>query len=154
MARVGKLEAFWNKASTGFPVRTRSKPRDCRMILETGEKQMITLDVTELIRASSETAELLRPAITSTDDFAGPHAPSEEYHGTMPIEFQQLSPDDLKQLGADGQCFMLPDADMKEGDVLIFEEIRYTISDIKPVNCFGAVSHLVVKLERENVKRD
>ena len=114
---------------------------------------MIALDVAELIRASGETAEILRPAITSTDDFAGPHAPSEESLGTVPIEFQQLSPDDLKQIGADGQCSMLPDADVKENDILIFEGIRYTVSDVKPVNCFGAVSHLVVKLEREYEKQ-
>ena len=124
------------------------------MVLETSEKQMITLDVAELIRASGETAEMLRPTFASADDFAGPHAPSEESLGTVPIEFQQLSPDELKQIGADGLCSMLPDADVKEGDILVFEETRYTISDVKPVNCFGAVSHLVVKLEREYVKRD
>ena len=124
------------------------------MVLETGEKQMIALDVAELIRASGETAEMLRPAVINADEFTGPHAPSEESLGTVPIEFQQLSPDDLKQLGADGQCSMLPDADVNEGDVLVFDGIRYTVSDVKQVNCFGAVSHLVVKLEREYVKRD
>lgn len=122
------------------------------MVLETTEKQMIALDVAELIRASGETAEILRTAVSNADEFAGPHAPSEELLGTVPIEFQQLSPDDLKQIGADGQCSMLPDADVKEGDILIFNEMRYIVSDVKPVNCFGAVSHLVVKLEREYVK--
>jgi len=154
VARVGKPEAFWSKASTIFSVRTRAIARDCRMVLETDEKQMITLDVAELISASGETAEILRPVITNSDEFAGPHAQSEESIGIVPIEFQQLSPDDLKQLSADGQCSMLPDADVREGDVLVFEEIRYTVSDVKPVNCFGAVSHLVIKLERDYVKRD
>ena len=151
---MGKPEAFWSKVSTGFPVRTRAIYRDCCIVLETSEKQMITLDVAELIRATGETAEILRPVITSDDVFAGPHSPNEESHGNLPIEFQQLSPDDLKQLGADGLCSMLPDADVKERDVLVFEETRYTVSDVKPVNCFGAVSHLVVKLEREYVMRD
>ena len=124
------------------------------MMLESHEKQMISLDVAELIRASGETAEILRPAVAGAGEFAGPHAPGEESLGIVPIEFQQLSPDDLKQLGADGLCSMLPDADVAEGDILIFNEVRYSVSDVKPVNCFGAVSHLIVKLEREYVKRD
>ena len=124
------------------------------MVLETAEKQMIALNVAELIRASGETAELLRPTVVGSGEFAGPHARGEESRGSVPIEFQQLSPDDLKQLGADGLCSMLPDADVTEGNILIFNEVRYCVSDVKPVNCFGAVSHLVIKLEREYVKRD
>ena len=119
------------------------------MMLESHEKQMIGLDTAELIRASGETAELLRPTVASAGEFAGPHAPSEESHGVVPIEFQQLSPDELKQIGADGLCSMLPDSGVVEGDILVFNEVRYCVSDVKPVNCFGAVSHLVVKLERE-----
>ena len=124
------------------------------MMLESHEKQMIGLDTTELIRASGETAEILRPAVAGAGDFAGPHAPSEESLGIVTIEFQQLSPDELKQIGADGLCSMLPDTDVAEGDILIFNEVRYCVSDVKPVNCFGAVSHMVVKLEREYQKRD
>ena len=123
-------------------------------MLESHEKQMIGLDVAELIRASGESAEILRPAVAGANDFAGPHAPSEESLGTVLIEFQQLSPDELKQIGADGLCSMLPDADVAEGDILVFNEVRYSVSDVKPVNCFGAVSHLVVNLEREYQSRD
>jgi len=124
------------------------------MMLESHEKQMIGLDVAELIRASGETAELLRPTVTSAGGFAGPHAPSEESLGTVPIEFQQLSPDELKQIGADGLCSMLLDSGVVEGDILVFNEVRYCVSDVKLVNCFGAVSHLMVKLEREYKSRD
>ena len=124
------------------------------MVLENHEKQMITLDTAELIQASGETAEILRPVVAGAGEFAGPHTPNEESVGTAPIEFQQLSPDELKQIGADGLCSMLPDADVAEGDILIFNEARYCVSDVKPVNCFGVVSHLVVKLEREYQKRD
>ena len=115
---------------------------------------MIGLDVAELIRASDETAEMLRPAVAGAGGFAGPHEPNEESLGSITIEFQQLSPDELKQIGADGLCSMLPDADVAEGDILVFNEVRYSVSDVKPVNCFGAVSHLLVKLEREYVNLD
>ena len=118
-------------------------------MLEPHEKEIIALSTAELIRASGESAELLRPTVSGAGGFAGPHEPSEASLGIMSIEFQQLSPDDLKQIGADGLCSMLPDADVIEGDILIFDEVRYRVSDVKPMNCFGAVSHLVVKLERE-----
>ena len=115
---------------------------------------MITLDTAELIRASGETAELLRPTVAGAGGFAGPHEPNEESLGSMPIEFQQLSPNELKQVGADGLCSMLPDADVAEGDILILNEVRYRASDVKSMKCFGAISHLMVKLEREYKSRD
>ena len=118
-------------------------------MLESHEKQMIALNTAELIQASGESAEILRPTVECAGEFSGPHEPSEASLGIMSIEFQQLSPDDLKQIGADGMCSMLPDADVIEGDILIFDEVRYRVSDVKPMNCFGAVSHLVVKLKRE-----
>ena len=115
---------------------------------------MITLDTAELIRSSGETAELQRPSVAGAGGFAGPHEPNEESLGSVPIEFQQLSPDELKQVGADGICSMLPETDVSEGDLLVYDEVRYRVTDVKPVNCFGAVSHLVVKLEREYESHD
>ncbi len=115
---------------------------------------MITLDTAELICASSQTAQLLRPSVASIGEFTGPHEPTEESLGTVPIEFQQLSPDELKQIGADGMCSMLPETDVSEGDLLVYNEVRYRVTDVKPVNCFGAVSHLVLKLEREYQAHD
>ena len=122
-------------------------------MLEPHEKEIIALSTAELIRASGESAGLLRPAVSGVGEFSGPHEPTEESLGVVPIEFKQLSPDDLKQIGADGLCSMLPDAGVIEGDILVFNEQRYRVSDVKPMNCFGAVSHLIVKLEREYQSR-
>ena len=110
---------------------------------------MVVNDTGDLIRASREIAEILRPSVSGSGDFAGPHESEEESLGSVPIEFQQMSPVDLKQVGADGMCSMLPDSGIAEGDILIFDEIRFRVVDVKPVNCFGAVSHLKVRLERE-----
>ena len=118
-------------------------------MLESHEKQIIVMDTAELIRASGETAEILRPSVSGSGDFAGPHEPSEDSLGTVAIEFKQLSPEELKQVGADGVCSMLPETDVKEGDVVIHQGSRYIVTDIKRENCFGAVTHLTVKLERE-----
>ena len=114
---------------------------------------MIVMDMGELIRASGETAEILRPSVSGSGDFAGPHEPSEDSLGTVAIEFRQLSPEELKQIGADGVCSMLPDTDVAEGDIVVYDGARYRITDIKPENCFGAVTHLTVKLEREYQQR-
>jgi len=118
-------------------------------MLDPHEKEMIVLSTAELIRISGEIAEIQHPSIVGAGEFAGPHEASEESLGSVPIEFKQLSPDELKQLGADGICSILPEADVVEGDILIYDEVRYCVCDVKPMNCFGAVSHLIVKLERE-----
>ena len=118
-------------------------------MLEPHEKEMVVLSTAELIRISGEIAEILHPSVVGAGEFAGPHEQDEESLGSVPIEFKQLSPDELKQLRADGMCSMLPDTDIAEGDILIFNDVRYHISDIKPMNCFGVVSYLIVKLERE-----
>jgi len=118
-------------------------------MLENHEKLMIEMDTAELIRASGETAELLRPSVSGSGDFAGPHEPSEESLGKVAIEYKQLSPEELKQIGADGVCSMLPDSDVAESDIVVYDGARYRVTDIKRENCFGAVTHLTVKLEHE-----
>jgi len=117
------------------------------------ERGMMVMDSTELIRMSGETAEIRRVTVSGAGGFAGPHASGEESIATVPIEFHQLSPEELKQIGADGVCSMLPDTDVKEGDVVIYQGSRYVVTDIKRENCFGAVTHLTVKLEREYQQR-
>ena len=123
-------------------------------MLESHEKQMIVMDSAELIQMSGETAEILRPSVSGSGDFAGPHEPSEESFGSVAIEFKQLSPEELKQVGADGVCSMLPDSDVSEEDILVYDDARYRVVDVKHENCFGAVTHLTVKLEREYKAHD
>jgi len=118
-------------------------------MLTEGERGMMVMDSAELIRMSGESAEIRRVTVSGTGGFAGPHASNEESVATVPIEFHQLSPEELKQIGADGICSMLPDTDIKEGDMVIYQDSRYIVTDIKHENCFGAVTHLTVKLERE-----
>ncbi len=119
------------------------------MMLTETERQAMATDTAELIRASGETAEIKRAVVSGVGGFAGPHVSGEESIATVPIEFHQLSPEELKQIGADGICSMLPDTDVREGDVVIYQGSRYIVTDIKRENCFGAVTHLTVRLERE-----
>ena len=123
------------------------------MITE-ADKRMMTLDVAELIRMSGQTAEIRRGEPSGAGSFAGPEESVESVVGIVPIEFQQLSPEELKQIGADGVCSMLPDADVREGDVLVFGDVRFVVTDVRRENCFGAVTHLTVRLEREYRRRE
>jgi len=118
------------------------------------ERQMMTLDVAELIRMSGQTAEIRRSESVAASGFAGPGESVESVVGTVPIEFQQLTPEELKQIGADGVCSMLPEADVREGNVLVFGDVRFVVTDVRPENCFGAVTHLTVRLEREYRRRE
>ena len=117
------------------------------------ERQMMSLDVAELIRMSGQTAEIRRSEAVDSGGFAGPAESVENVVGIVPIEFQQLTPEDLKQIGADGVCSMLPDTDVLEGDVVLFGDVRFVVTDVRSENCFGAVTHLTVRLEREYRKR-
>jgi len=118
------------------------------MLLSAENRTKMSEDVGTLIEAFSESAELIRPAVSGVGSFAGAYEPEESSLGAIPIEFKQLSPEELKQMGADGVCSLLPDTDIQENDILMFQGIRYRVTEVKPENCFGAVTHLTVKLER------
>ena len=118
------------------------------MITDT-ERQMMTLDIAELIRMSGKTAEIRRVETVNAGSFGGPSEGNETQVAVVPIEFQQLSPEELKLIGANGVCSMLPDGDVREGDLVVFGDVRYVVSDVRHENCFGAVTHLTVRLERE-----
>jgi len=118
-------------------------------MLSSGEKVTMALDVAELIRMSGQTAEIRRGEQTGAGSFEGTTEAEENLVAVVPMEFQPLSPEDLKQVGADAVCSMLPVADVKEGDLVIFADVRFVVTDVRPENCFGAVTHLTVKLERQ-----
>ena len=118
------------------------------MLLTAEDRDKMSCDVSELIAAYSETAEIIRPMVSGAGSFAGAYEPEESSLGIVPIEFKQLSPEELKQVGADGICSLLPATDIQEGDVIVYQDIRYRVTEVKPENCFGAVTHLTVKLER------
>ena len=118
------------------------------MLLDSKERAMMSADVNEIIEEFSETAEHLRPNTGGAGSFSGSFEASESSLGNIPLEFKQLSPDDLKQIGANGVCSVPADSDVLEGDILLYQDVRYRVTDVKRENCFGAVTHLTAKLER------
>ncbi len=118
------------------------------MLLTTEDKTKMSEDVGGLIEAFTETAEIIRPTQSGAGSFAGSYDSEESSIGTVAIEFKQLSPEELKQLGADGVCSLLSNIDIQEGDILVYQDARYRVTNVKLANCFGAGTHLIAQLER------
>jgi len=106
-------------------------------------------EVEWLIRQSGVTGTLIRPANSGEDSFYGPHEGSEAVQSEVNIEMQDLPPKDLTEIGADAVACVLPDSGVREQDFLAIGETRYRVTEVKPHNFFGAVTHLELHLERE-----
>jgi len=50
---------------------------------------------------------------------------------------------------ADAAASVLPDSSVQEQDILIIDVIRYRVTEVKPQNCFGAITHIDLHLELE-----
>ena len=118
------------------------------MLVTAKDRDKMSAEVSTVIEAFTETAEIIRPNMAGAGSFAGSHESAETSLGMIPLEFKQLAPEDLKQIGADGVCSIPPDSDVQENDILLYQGSRYRVTELKPENCFGAVTHLTVKLER------
>jgi len=118
------------------------------MLVTEQDRDAMAADVNAVIEAFTETAEIIRPTVTGVGSFAGSYEAEETSLGTIPLEFKQLSAEELKQIGADGVCSIPPDSGIQENDILLYQGSRYRVTELKPENCFGAVTHLTVKLER------
>ena len=102
-----------------------------------------------LIEQSGVTGKVTRPQAGGEGTFFGPNETAEEEVGTVPIEMQDLPPKDLTEIGADAVACVLPDAGVQEQDFLAIGETRYRVTEVKPHNFFGTVTHLDLHLERE-----
>ena len=118
-------------------------------MLNDREKAEISSSIGMMVEAFSETADIYRPVTSGSGSFSGSRETSENLVATIPIEFKQLSPEELSQIGADGMCSFQTGADVQEGDIVLYNGIRFKITDMKLENCFGASTHLTARLERE-----
>jgi len=106
-------------------------------------------EVRWLIEQSGVTGKLTRPPASGEGSFFGPHEDSEPIVGDIPLEMQDLPPKDLTEIGADAVACVLPDSGVQEQDFLAISETRYRVTEVKPHNFFGKVTHLELHLERE-----
>lgn len=114
------------------------------------EKRVIETDLTDLVKAEATTCKITRPAIAGTGEFYGPREGAEDLIAeALPVEFHYGRPDNLEQEGADATSDVEFGADVKEGDFLTFEGVRYRVTDVEPHTLYGARAYTTLVLERE-----
>ena len=106
-------------------------------------------DVAWLIRQADTLARVTRPQSAGTGTFFGPHKPTEDTVGEVPIEMRDLPAKDLAEIGADAVAAVLPDAGVAENDFVDVAGNRYRVSEVKPQRFFGTVTHVDLHLVRE-----
>ena len=117
------------------------------------EKRVVERDVADLVHGDGVFCRITRPDVAGGDDFYGPHEPSETVVvESLLVEFIPGTPEGLEQEGADASANVDYDADVQEGDFLVFEEVRYRVTHVDPHTVFGAQSHRRLILEREYKK--
>jgi len=113
------------------------------------QRHQAQTDVEWLIRQSGRTAMLSRPGMAGEGSFFGTREPTETEIGVVPIEMKELPPADLTEIGADAVASVLPDSGVQEQDFLKINTTRYRVTEVKPQNLFGAITHLDLHLELE-----
>ena len=114
------------------------------------EKRVIEHDMGDLVKAEDATCRITRPTVAGAGEFYGPHESSETVIAeALPVEFHYGSPAGLEQEGADATADVEFGADVKEGDFLEFEAVRFRVTDVEPHIVFGARSYKTLTLERQ-----
>jgi len=106
-------------------------------------------DVAWMIRQSGQTAVIFRPQAAGEGSFFGPREAAEAEIGTIPVEVKDLPPADLAEIGADAVASVLPDSGVLEQDFLKIGATRYRVTEVKPQNLFGKITHFDLHLELE-----
>jgi len=113
------------------------------------QRRQAAEDVAWMIRQSGQTATIFRPQVAGEDSFFGPREASEIEIGSIPVEVKDLAPKDLTEIGADAVASVLPDSGILEQDFLCLGATRYRVTEVKPQNLFGRITHLDLHLELE-----
>lgn len=116
------------------------------------QRRQAKRDVEWMIRKSGLTATVTRPVKAGEGSFFGSHAESETVIGSVPIEMKDLPPKDLAEIGADAVASVLFDSEIREQDFAEVNEARYRITNVKPQNLFGVITHLDLHLELEKLE--
>ena len=123
------------------------------------QREQARRDVEWLVKLSGAVATVVRPGSVGAGSFFGRRDVSSNTLGSIPIGIRSLPPETLAEIGADAAASVLPGADVREGDWLDVDgvgggdgdgaNVRYRVTEVRPQNLFGAVTHVDLHLERE-----
>ena len=116
-------------------------------------------DMEWLVKLSGVLATVVRPGSVGAGSFFGRRDSNVTTLGPIPMGIRSLPPETLAEIGADAVASVLPGADVREGDWLDVdgvgggdgdgESVRYRVTEVRPQNLFGALTHVDLHLERE-----
>jgi hypothetical protein len=120
------------------------------MLVTDREKRVIERDMDGLVKAEGTTCKITRPSATGTGEFYGPREGAETVIAeALPVEFHYGRPDNLEQEGADATADVEFGSDVKEGDFLEYQGVRFRVTDVDPHTLYGARAYTTLVLERE-----
>ena len=100
-----------------------------------------------LIRQTGVTARVYRPVVADANSFYGPREASEVLISETPVEPRPLTPENLAELGSDLVAGALPEADVRENDLLVIADVRYRVTRLDPSEVLGIRTHVELFLE-------
>ena len=119
-------------------------------ILSNDEKLNIQADMKTIIDSFGIIVIIYRPAKDRVNTFYGSKQTGlTRIYDSIKCEIIDLSPDDSRMKGHDLLVNILPDIEIKEDDIFEINNIKYKVKDIIVHNCFGAITHKEIKLERD-----
>ena len=120
------------------------------MLVTDREKRVIKRDMGGLVKAEGTTCKVTRPAVVGTGEFYGPREGAETVIAeALPVEFHYGRPDNLQQDGADATADVEAGSDVKEGDFLEYQGVRFHVTDVDLRTLYGARAYTTLVLERE-----
>ena len=120
------------------------------MLVTDREKRVIERDTGDLVKAEGTTCKVTRPAVAGTSEFYGPRECAVTViNAALPVEFHYGRPDNLEQEGADATADVEAGSDVKEGDILEYQGVRFRVTDVDPHTLYGARAYTTLVLERE-----
>ena len=120
------------------------------MLVTDREKRVIERDMNDLVKAEATTCKVTRPAIAGTGEFYGPREGAETVIAeALPVEFHYGTPDHLEQEGADATADVEAGSDVREGDFLEYQGVRFRLTDVDRHTLYGARAYTTLVLERE-----
>ena len=124
-------------------------------ILKNSEKNILKNDIRKIIESTGDFLKILRPEKTGQNSFYGSKQTGlAVITDSVICEKIDLLPDNTVSKEHDLIVNIPPETDIKEDDLIEYKSTRYKVTDIVKHNCFGAITHLELKTERDKRETD
>ena len=119
-------------------------------ILKNSEKNILKNDIRKIIESTGDVIKILRPSKAGQNTFYGSKQTGLTVIADSVIcEKIDLLPDNTVSKEHDLILHLPPETDIREDDLIEYKNSRYKVTDIVAHNCFGAITHIEIKTERD-----